>query len=151
VTSAALGRGLRVLSPDLAYVVKTYFDRLPVQHTVAAVNPLPYGDGAQFGRGDRGLDGQAVEVLEVVVGYEPGVAAGGGVRGGADLEVLGGPGHHALLAVKGLLGPHVDEGDRLQVLIVACGLAHRPWPRGKQRCLMADSGLALLWQTGFLS
>jgi len=30
VTSAALGRGLRVLSPDLAYVVKTYFDRLLV-------------------------------------------------------------------------------------------------------------------------
>src|ERR1700735_5083776 len=38
VTSAALGRGVRVLSPDLAYVVTTYFARLPVQHTVAAVN-----------------------------------------------------------------------------------------------------------------
>ena len=91
MTSAALGRALRVPSPDLAYVVKTYFDRLPVQHAVAAVNPLPHADRAQFGRGDRGLDGQAVEVLEVIVGHEPGVAAGGGVRGGEDLEVVGCP------------------------------------------------------------
>jgi hypothetical protein len=61
------------------------------------------------------------------------------VNCGADLEVIGGPGHHALLAVKGLLGSHEDEGGRLQVLAVARGLAHRPWPRGKQRCLMTDS------------
>ena len=85
------GEGLRVLAGALAYLVKAYFDGFPVQHAVAAVDALPHAGGAQLGRGDRGLDGEAVEVLEVVVGYEPGVAAGGGVRGGEDLEVVGGP------------------------------------------------------------
>jgi hypothetical protein len=78
-------------------------------------------------------------VLEVIIGHVPRVAARCGVNGGADLEVIGCPGHHALLAVKGLLSPHDDEGGRLQVPIVARGLAHRPWPRGKQRCPMTDS------------
>ena len=48
-------------------------DRLPVQDAVAAVDALPHSDGAQLNRGDRCLDGQAVEVLEVVVGHEPGI------------------------------------------------------------------------------
>ena len=43
------------------------------------------------------------------------------MRGGADLEVVGGPGEHAFLAVEGVLGPHEDEGGGLQVLIVVSG------------------------------
>ena len=120
------GQGLGVFAPALAYPVEGIFDGFPVQDAVAAVDALPDADGAQLGRGDRGLDAEAVEVLEVIVGHVPRVAAGRGVNGGADLEVIGCPGHHALLAVKGLLGPHEDEGDGLQVLIVARGLAaHR--------------------------
>ena len=38
-----------------------------------------------------------------------------------DLKVVGCPGHHAVLAVKGVLGPHQDEPDQLRVLIVALG------------------------------
>jgi hypothetical protein len=67
-------------------------------------------------------------VLEVVIGHVPGVAATCGVGGGFDLKVVGGAGKHALLAVKGVLGPHADEAGVLQVLIVIGGLAHRPWP-----------------------
>ncbi len=33
-------------------------------------------------------DGEAVEVLEEVVGHEPGMAAGRGVAGGEDLELV---------------------------------------------------------------
>jgi hypothetical protein len=37
------------------------------------------------------------------------------------------PGHHAILAVEGILGPHEDESDVPWVLIVARGFAaHRP-------------------------
>ena len=37
------------------------------------------------------------------------------------------PGHHAILAVEGILGPHEDESDLPWVLIVARGFAaHRP-------------------------
>jgi len=37
------------------------------------------------------------------------------------------PGHHAILAVEGILGPHEDEADVPWVLIVARGFAaHRP-------------------------
>jgi hypothetical protein len=50
------------------------------------------------------------------------------VGGGLDLKVVGGAGKHALLAVKGVLGPHADEAGMLQVLIVVGGLAHRLWP-----------------------
>ena len=71
---------------------RAYFDGFPVQDAVAAVDALPRADGAQLGRGDRGLDAEAVQVLEVIVGHVPGVAAGRGVRGGADLEVVGVPG-----------------------------------------------------------
>jgi hypothetical protein len=83
--------GPGILPSDLAYLVEAYFDRFPVQHAVPAVDSLPHADGAQLGRGDRGLDAEAVEVLEVGVGYEPRVAAGGGVRCGEDLEVVGCP------------------------------------------------------------
>ena len=76
--------------------------------------------GTQFRRGDRGLCAEAVHVL---VRDEAGMAAARRVRGGAALEVIGCPGHHAILAVKGTLGPHEDEADVLQVLIVARGLA----------------------------
>ena len=120
-----------VLAAALAYPVKGIFDGFPVQDAVAAVDALPGADGAQLGRGDRGLDAEAVQVLEVIVGHVPRVAAGCGVNCGADLEVIGCPGHHTLLAVKGLLGPHENERGGLQVLIVIPSLAHRPWPRGK--------------------
>lgn len=33
------GQGPRVLPSDLAYLVQAYFDRFPVQHAVAAVDP----------------------------------------------------------------------------------------------------------------
>lgn len=59
----------------------------------------------------------------------PGVAAARGVGGGLDLKVVGGPGKHALLAVKGVLGRHADEAGMLQVLIVIGGLAHRLRPQ----------------------
>jgi hypothetical protein len=93
---------------------------MPAVHNSAAVIVV----SVRIRRGDRGLCAEAVQVL---VGHEAGVAAARGVRGGAALEVVGGPGHHAFLAVEGVLGPHEDEADVLQVLIVACGLAaHRP-------------------------
>jgi hypothetical protein len=76
----------------------------PVQHAVAAVDAFPHAAGAQLGRGDRGLDGQAVQVLKVIVGCEPGMAAVCGVHGGLDLKVVDGPGHHAFLAVERLAG-----------------------------------------------
>ena len=120
------GQGLGVVALALAYPVQGVFDGFPVQDVVAAADALPGADGAQLRRGDRGLDAQAIQVLEIIIGHIPRVAARCGVRGGADLEVIGRPGHHALLAVKGLLSPHEDEGDRLQVLIVARSLAaHR--------------------------
>jgi hypothetical protein len=71
--------------PDLAYPVKAYFDRFPVQHAVPAVDELPHADGTQLRRGYRGLDAETVQVLEIVVGHEPGMAAGRGVRWGTDL------------------------------------------------------------------
>ena len=89
--SRSQARACGVLASDLAYLVEAYFDGFPVQHAVAAVDPLPHADGAQLRCGDRGLDAEAVEMLEVVVGYEPGMAAGCGVRGGEDLEVVGCP------------------------------------------------------------
>jgi hypothetical protein len=67
-------------------------------------------------------------VLEVIVGDVAGVAAGRGVRDGADLEVIGGPGEPAFLAVEGFPGCHEDEGGGLQVLAVVVGPAHRSWP-----------------------
>ena len=119
----------RVLAFVLAYEVEADFDGFPVQDVVAAADAFPGADGAQFRCGDGGLDAQAVQVLEVVVGYVPGVAAARGVGGGMDLKVVGGPGKHALLAVKGVLGPHADEAGMLQVLIIIGGLAHRLRPR----------------------
>jgi hypothetical protein len=46
-----------------------------------------------------------------------------------DLKVVGGPGRHALLAVKGVLGSLADKMGVPGVLIVVRGLAHRlrPW------------------------
>src|SRR5262249_30649931 len=85
------GEGLRVLAVPLAYLVKAYFDGFPVQDAVAAVDSLPHADSAQLNRGDRGLDAEAVQVLEVIVGHEPGMAAGRRVRRGANLEVVGCP------------------------------------------------------------
>jgi len=70
------GQDPLVLPPALAYLVQAYFDGFGVQHAVPSVGPLPDAGGAQLGRGAGGLDGQAVEVLEVIVGDEPGVAAG---------------------------------------------------------------------------
>ena len=119
-----------VFALALAYSVEGVFDGFPVQDAVAAADALPGADGAQLRRGDRGLDAEAVQVLEVIVGHVPRVAAGCRVNGGADLEVISGPGKHALLAVKGLLGPHADERGGLQVLVVARGLAHRARPEG---------------------
>ena len=49
---------------------------LPVQHAVAAVHPLPPACRAQLNRRDRRLDAQAVQVLQVIVGHEPGMPAG---------------------------------------------------------------------------
>jgi hypothetical protein len=123
------GQGPGVLACVLAYLVEADFGGFPVQDAVAAADAFPGADGAQFRRGDGGLDAQAVQVLEVVVGHVPGVAATRGVGGGLDLKVVGGPGEHALLAVEGVLGPHADEAGTLQVLVVVCGLAHRlrPW------------------------
>jgi hypothetical protein len=62
------------------------------------------------------------------------------VRGGAALEIVGGLGHHAFLAVEGVLGLHADEGDGFQVPLVSCGLvaAHR-LSMSRLKCLMADS------------
>jgi hypothetical protein len=98
------GQGPGVLAVVLAYEAQADFDGFPVQDAVAATNPFPGADGAQFRRGDGGLDAQAVQVLEVVIGHVPGVAATRGVGRGLDLKIVGGPGKHALLAVKGVLG-----------------------------------------------
>jgi hypothetical protein len=78
-------------------------------------------------------------MLEVVVGHVPGVAAGRGVRGGTALEVVGGLGHHAFLAVEGILGLHSDKGDGLQALIVLRSLvAAHQLSMSRLKCLMAD-------------
>lgn len=122
------GQGVRVLAPSLAYQVQAEFDGFPVQHAIAAVDPFPQAAGAQLDRGDRGLDGQAVQVLKVVVGHEPEMSAVRGVHGGLDLKIVGGPGHHAFLAVERLTGRHADEPGMLRLLIIVCGVmaAHRP-------------------------
>jgi hypothetical protein len=85
------GHGPGVLTFVLAYLVEADFDGFPVQDAVTAADAFPGADGAQFRCGDGGLDAQAVQVLEVVVGYVPGVAAARGVGGGLDLKVVGGP------------------------------------------------------------
>ena len=118
------GEGERVLAPGLALPVQAYFDCFPVQDAVATVDTFPQAGGTQLRRGDRGLCAEAVQVL---IRHEAGMAAADRVRCGAALQVVGGPGHHVFLAVKGILGPHEDEADVLQVLIVVSGLAaHRP-------------------------
>jgi hypothetical protein len=71
---------------------------------------------------DSGLDAEAVQVLEIVVGHEPGMAAGRGVGRGADLKIPRCPCHHAILAVRRLVGPHADEPGMPQVLIIVCGV-----------------------------
>jgi hypothetical protein len=45
-----LGQGLRVLAAAPAYPVESIFDDFPVQDAVAAVEPFPCADGAQFHR-----------------------------------------------------------------------------------------------------
>ena len=68
-------------------------------------------------------------MLEVIVGHEPGVAAGGGVRCGEDLEVVGcpwtsrAPGRRKVSSARMRMKLAV-----LQVLLVVRGLvaAHRP-------------------------
>lgn len=82
---------MRVLAPPLAHLVKAYFDGFPVRDAVAAVDSLPHAGSAQLDCGDRGLDAQTVQVLEVIVGHEPGMAARRGVRCGFNLKVVGGP------------------------------------------------------------
>ena len=82
---------MRVLPPDLTYPVKAYFDRFPVQDAVAAVDPLPHAGGTQLRCGNRCLDAEAIQVLKVIVGHEPGMAAGRGVRRGEDLKIVGCP------------------------------------------------------------
>jgi hypothetical protein len=62
------GQGPGVLACVLAYLVEADFGGFPVQDAVAAADAFPGADGAQFRRGDGGLDAQAVQVLEVVVG-----------------------------------------------------------------------------------
>ncbi len=108
-----LGEGSGGFAVVLAYLVECVFDGFPVQDAVAAIDPFPGAEGAELRCGDRRLDAQAVQVLEVIVGREPRMAAGCGVSGGEDLEVVGGPREHALLAVKGFPGRHEDEGDGL--------------------------------------
>ena len=111
-------------------MVKAYFDRFPVQDAVAAVDPFPRADDAQFRCGDRGLDAEAVQVLEVIVGHESGMAAARGMRCGEALEIIGCPRHHALLAVESLTSRHVDKPGVRRVLVVFSGLvaAHRRHP-----------------------
>lgn len=76
----------------------------------------------QLGRGDRRLDAEAVQVLEIIAGHVPGVDA---VRCGQDLEVIGRPRHHPFLAVEGILGPHADEADIFRVPRVVCSFVSR--------------------------
>ena len=70
------GESLGVVACALAYPVKGIFNGFPVQDAVTAVGALPGADGAQLRRGDRGLDAEAVQVLEVIIGNVPRVAAG---------------------------------------------------------------------------
>ena len=87
------GQGPGVLAYVLAYLVEADFDGFPVHDAIAAANAFPGADGAQFHCRDGGLDAQAVQVLEVVIGHVPRVAAARGVGGGVDLKVVGGPGN----------------------------------------------------------
>jgi hypothetical protein len=66
-------------------VVKAYFDRFPVEHAVAAIDPLPHADETQLRSGDGRFRAEAVQVL---VRDKAGMAAERGVRGGAALEVI---------------------------------------------------------------
>jgi hypothetical protein len=116
------GQGSRVIPADLTDSVQAYFDRFPVQHAVAVVDPLPRADETQLGCGDRGLDAEAVEVFKVIIGHEPGVAAGRGVRRGEDLKIVGCPCHYAILAVERLAGRHEDKAGGLRILHVVRGL-----------------------------
>ena len=118
---------MRVLPPDLTYPVKAYFDRFPVQHAVAAADSFPQAADAQLDRGDRGLDGQPVQVLQIVIRHEPGMTAVRRVDRGPDVKIVGGPGHHAFLAVERLAGRQADEPGVLPVLIIVRGAvaAHR--------------------------
>jgi hypothetical protein len=69
------------------------------------------------------------------------MAAVRGVSCGEDLEVIGGPRHHAFLAVESILGPHAYEAGVPAALRVVGGLvaAHRPSPWRQQRRLITDS------------
>ena len=60
-----LREGLGVSAFALAYHVQGVFDRFPVQDAVSVGDAFPGADDAQLGRGDRGLDAEAVQVLEV--------------------------------------------------------------------------------------
>lgn len=60
--------------PGLAYMVKTYFDGLPVNDAVTAGDPLPCADGTQLRRGDRCLGAEAVQVLQVIAGTKSGMS-----------------------------------------------------------------------------
>ena len=70
------GQSLGVFACALAYPLEGIFDGFPVQDAVAALDTLPGADGAQLRRGDRGLDAQAIQMLQVIIGYVPRVAAG---------------------------------------------------------------------------
>ena len=128
--SRSQARACGVLALGLAYPVKAYFDRFPVQDPVAAADPLPRADRAQLGRGDRCLDAEAVQVLQVIVGHEPGMAAAREVRRGEALEIPSPPGKHALLAVESLADRHAEEPGARRVLVVFRGLvaAHQLYP-----------------------
>ena len=121
--------------PALAYLVKAYFDGFPVEHAVPAVDSLPRADGAQLGRGDRGLDGEAVEVLAVIVGYESG---GGRRRRSVLWRGLGGRRLPVTSRAAGRQksrwpGTHDDEAEVSRIFRVVRGLvaAYRPslWRR----------------------
>ncbi len=117
-----LSEGSLTLVLVLAYQVLAYLDGFAVQDAVAAAGALPQADGAQLVGSDRGLQAQVAEVLEIAVGDEPGLAAGRGVGGGADLEVVGGPGHHAFPRVRRVAGWDADEPG-VPGGLVACGIA----------------------------
>ena len=63
------GESLGVFALALAYPVEGVFDGFPVQDAVGAVDALPGADGAQLRCDDRGLDAEADQVLEVIIGH----------------------------------------------------------------------------------
>ena len=97
-------------------------EQVPVADTVAAADPLPVPRGDEFHDSDRRT---RVEAAEILIRNEPGMAAGDGIGGAGEVELVGSDGDHVILTVEGpAVVETVEPGEFRLLAVVLVLISH---------------------------